>query len=107
MLICNYVPGYQPDVPISAAGWFQIRQYIVLVCRKYHKGIAAGSAVRGYNYEGLLEHFLEGQFDDTVYHSKKPEVVGRYWGFVKKFDAERQEQVDTSELHKQEWLSRW
>ena len=25
MLICNYVPGYQPDVPISAAGWFQIK----------------------------------------------------------------------------------
>ena len=71
MLICKYVPGYQPDVPISAAGWFQIRQYIVLVCRKYHKGIAAGSAVRGYNYEGLLEHFLEGRFDDTVYHSTK------------------------------------
>ena len=47
------------------------RQYIVLVCRKYHKGIAAGSAVRGYNYEGLLEHFLEGRFDDAVYHSTK------------------------------------
>ena len=78
------------------------RQYIVAVCRKYQKGIDAASAVKGYNYEGLLEHFLEGQFDDTVYHSKKPEVVGRYWGFVKKFDAERQEQVDTSELHKQE-----
>ena len=77
------------------------RQYIVAVCRKYQKGIDAASAVKGYNYEGLLEHFLEGQFDDTVYHSKKPEVVGRYWGFVKTFDAERQEQVDTSELHKQ------
>ena len=54
------------------------RQHIVVVCKKYHRGIAAASAVRGYNYDGLLEHFLEGRFDDTVYQSKNPEVVGRY-----------------------------
>ena len=33
---------------------------------------------------------------------QKPEVVARYWDFVKKYDAQQQEQVDTSELHAQE-----
>ena len=45
------------------------------------------------SYAALEPNFIAGMYDSVITNTSQPSVSGKYWGFLKQFDAERRQQL--------------
>ena len=80
----------------------QERSTILGLVKKYVAGIEAASLAHGRSYAELEPKFLSGIFDSCISNTMTPEVTGKYWNFIKEFNAEQLLQVHVAAAQKAE-----
>jgi hypothetical protein len=72
---------------LSEAG----RKTFVRLAKKYREGMDAAIAHHGSDYTELEQRFVRGEFDAAVHATTSPAMTGRFWDWVKEWEAKKQE----------------
>jgi hypothetical protein len=72
---------------LSEAG----RKTFVRLAKKYREGMDAATAHHGSDYKELESRFARGEFDAAVHATTSPAMTGRFWDWVKEWEAKKQD----------------
>jgi len=102
------IPFDDPHFATAVARRVSITERTALlgVTKKYIQGIEAAANASGASYDELETHFIAGEYDTVIQNTSQPSTTGKYWSFVKEYDAMRLSQSREEAVQKAEQLAR-
>ncbi len=70
----------------------ETRKRLVVVARKYVRGMAAAESATGLCFDSLQHRFVSGEFDTIVLSTSSPSVAAKFWPWVKEAVTAKQDE---------------